>query len=180
MARRNGVSLLVSSLSLICLLVPATAAELPARKPGLWEIKSNTGNPNMPQMSIRECVDTATDQMMQANFGGPNSARQCPQRNIQRSGNAITIDSTCVIAGKTSTSHVVISGDFQSSYTMTITTQPQGAPSGRTMTMVATWVGPCAADQRPGDTIMPNGMKYNIQDVMKGGAPSGAMPPPGH
>jgi hypothetical protein len=47
------------------------------------------------------------------------------------------------------------------------------------MTMTATWLGPCAADQRPGDMIMPGGMKMNILDIQKRGAP-GMMAPPGH
>jgi hypothetical protein len=183
MTRRGSVSLVVSLFSLICLSIPAVAAELPARKPGLWEIKTNTGNPNIPQMSIRECVDAATDKLMQENAGSPNPNRQCSKRDIQKSGDTITIDSTCTIAGRTSDGHVVIAGDFQSTYTMTVTNQSQGAPSGRTMTMVATWVGPCTAGQRPGDTIMSNGMKFNILDAGKGMAPGmspGMAPPAGH
>ena len=31
--------------------------------------------------------------------------------------------------------------------------------------MNAKWLGPCAADQKPGDMIMPNGMKLNIQNL---------------
>jgi hypothetical protein len=179
MTVRNEIPLLVL---LIGIAMPATAAELPSRKPGLWEIKTSMPNApqNVPQMSIRECVDAATDKLMQEKASGPNPARQCSQRDIQKSGDTITIDSTCTVAGRTSKGHVVITGDFQSTYTMTVNTQPEGAPPpGRTMSMVATWIGPCAAGQRPGDTIMSNGMKYNILDAAKGGAP-GMMPPPGH
>jgi hypothetical protein len=179
MTRRGGVSLLVSLLALTCLSVPATAAELPARKPGLWEVKTNTGYPNVPPMSIRECVDAATDQLMQANAAAGVPGRQCSQRNFQKSGDTITMDSACTGAGGPSTGHMVVTGDFQSTYTMTVTTQRQGAPSGHTITMVATWVGPCEAGQRPGDTIMSNGMKFNMLDAAKGGAP-GMAPPPGH
>jgi hypothetical protein len=46
------------------------------------------------------------------------------------------------------------------------------------MTMSAKWLGPCAADQRPGDMIMPNGMKINILDLQKRGVPG--APPPSH
>jgi hypothetical protein len=41
------------------------------------------------------------------------------------------------------------------------------------MTMTAKWLGPCAAGQRPGDMIMPNGMKMNILDLQKGMRPPG-------
>ena len=35
----------------------------------------------------------------------------------------------------------------------------------------ARWVGPCEADQKPGDIIMPNGMKMNMKTMgMFGGS----------
>jgi hypothetical protein len=171
----------VSLLAVLCLSVPAIADEMPARKAGLWEIKTNTGVANMPQVSMKQCIDATTDKMMQNNAGPPGVPKQCTQSNIQKSSNTITIDSTCNIAGRSSTSHMVINGSFDSSYTMTITSQGEGAPAaGRTMTMAATWLGPCAADQRPGDMIMSNGMKMNILDIQKRGAAGMMMAPPGH
>jgi hypothetical protein len=35
------------------------------------------------------------------------------------------------------------------------------------MTIVAKWLGPCTVDQKPGDMIMGNGMKFNILDLQK-------------
>ena len=97
---------------------------------------------------------------------------------MQKSGDKITIDSTCTTAGKTVNSHVVVSGSFDSAYTMTVTTQGDGIPGGsRTSTISAKWLGACPADQRPGDMIMPNGMKMNILDIQKRGVP-GMMAPP--
>jgi hypothetical protein len=34
------------------------------------------------------------------------------------------------------------------------------------MTMEAKWVGPCAKGQRPGDVIMPGGIKINVKQMM--------------
>jgi hypothetical protein len=33
--------------------------------------------------------------------------------------------------------------------------------------LTARWLGPCAADQKPGDMIMPNGTKMNILNMPK-------------
>ena len=163
----------ISILALICLSVPAVAAEMPSRKAGLWEVKTNTGDANVPQVSIRQCVDATTDQMMQSNAGPPGGApRQCTQSNIQKSGDTVTVDSTCTVAGQSKTTHMVITGSFDSAYTMAVIVQ-----SGRTITMNAKWLGPCAADQRPGDMIMGNGMKFNILDAQKRGAPGTMMAP---
>jgi hypothetical protein len=54
---------------------------------------------------------------------------------------------------------------------MTITSQDDATPAGRTMTYSAKWLGPCAADQKPGDMIMADGRKINILEARKGGGP---------
>lgn len=154
--------------------MPAFAAELPTRKAGLWEMKMTASGGHSTQM--QQCVDAKTDRAMQERTGtGPHG--DCSKRDVQTSGTTTTIDSVCTMAGKSLTSHVVITGSFDSDYTMTITSQGEAVPSGRTMTMTAKWLGPCAADQRPGDMIMANGMKMNLFDLQKGIVPPGA---PGH
>jgi hypothetical protein len=44
--------------------------------------------------------------------------------------------------------------------------------------MAAKWIGPCAADQKPGDMIMANGTKINVLDAQKRGSPPGVPRPP--
>src|SRR5271166_739851 len=150
--------------SLIWVLIgamPAKAAELPSRKPGLWEVKTSIGNNAAAARSIKQCIDPGTDQMLQSN-AGPFAAAVCPDRNVQTSADSITIDSTCTVGGKPATAHAVVTGSFDSAYTMTVTSQNEAIPGGKmTMTMEAKWLGACAADQKPGDLIMGNGMKVN-------------------
>jgi len=177
---------LASTLLITLVAMPALAADMPARKAGLWEITTSTGN----RMSIRQCIDAATDQMMQSRAGagpgtgpgagpGAGTPPQCSKRDVQKTGDTVTIDSTCTVAGRTVNTHAVVTGSFGSAYTMTVTSQGDGIPAGAgTMTMSAKWLGPCAADQRPGDMIMPNGMKINILDLQKRGVPG--APPPSH
>jgi hypothetical protein len=157
------------------------AAELPSRKPGLWEMKMNVESRGGAGPTMRQCIDAATDQAMQSSAGAL-AQMTCAKRDVQRTANGITIDSTCTIGGKTATTHAVVTGSFDSAYTMTVTTQGEGAPAGtRTMTMSAQWLGPCAADQKPGDMIMANGMKMNIIEMQRrGGVPGvpGAPLPP--
>jgi hypothetical protein len=173
----TGSALLLLS---VC-VTSAFAAELPTRKAGLWEVKVTTSTGQSVQM--QQCTDATTDQAMQARAGtGPHG--DCSKRDVQRSGSTTTIDSVCTMAGKTLTSHVVVTGSFDSDYTMTVTSQGDAVPAGRTTTISAKWLGACAADQRPGDMIMPNGMKMNIQSppAMPKGmmAPGAAGAPPGH
>jgi hypothetical protein len=171
---------LVAATSLFVLIcaMPAAAAELPSRKPGLWEVKTSIENSNTPARTLQQCIDAATDQMMQSS-AGPFSPAACPGRDVQRSENSITIDSTCTVGGKAATAHSVVSGSFDSAYTMTVTAQSEQIPAGKmVMTMEAKWLGPCAADQKPGDIVMSNGMKINIPEMQKRSIlPSVPLPP---
>jgi Protein of unknown function (DUF3617) len=172
----GGISLF-TLLGLIGALPAGAAEEMPSRKAGLWEVKMSIENRGAPGQAIQQCIDPSTDQMMQSS-AGPLAAGACSKRDVQRSANGMTIDSTCTIAGKTATSHAIVTGSFDSAYTMTVTSQSEGMPGGgMTMTMQAKWLGPCAADQKPGDMIMPGGIKLNILEMQKR-MPSQGIPLP--
>jgi hypothetical protein len=158
-------------------VVPVLAAELPSRKAGLWEVRTSFDNRNGAGLTVRQCIDASTDQMMQSS-AGPMAPAACSRRDVQKSGDTVTIDSTCTLAGKTATSHAAITGSFDNAYTMTVTSQSDALPGGKmAMTVVAKWLGPCAADQKPGDLILGNGAKINILD-MKKRVPSQGVPLP--
>jgi hypothetical protein len=156
----------ISFFVLIC-TTPIRADELPSRKPGLWEVKTRIDIRNVPTVVIQQCIDAATDQMM-LSIAGPYSQDICPKRTVQRSADSITIDSACTFAGKPATAHAVVTGSFDSGYTMTVTSRSDAEP-GNTMTMNidAKRLGPCAADQKPGDMILGNGIKINILNAQK-------------
>jgi hypothetical protein len=160
---------LIGATSILVLIdtMPAPAADSPSRKPGLWQVKTSIENSNAPARVIRQCIDATTDQMMQSS-AGPFAQAACPEREVQRSANSITIDSKCTVGGKTATAHSVVTGSFDSAYTMTVTSQSEDIPGGKMiMTMEAKWLGPCTADQKPGDIVMGNGMKINIPEMQK-------------
>lgn len=69
----------------------ALAADLPSRKPGLWEIKTTIDGRNPPTQVIKQCIDAATDQMT-LSIAGPFSPAVCPKREIKSSGDLITVD----------------------------------------------------------------------------------------
>lgn len=156
----------ISIFVLICTMA-IRADELPSRRPGLWEVKTSIDNRNVAAVLIQQCIDATTDQMMMS-IAGPYSQDVCPKRTVQRSADSITIDSACTFAGKRATAHAVAAGSFDSGYTMTVTSGSEAEP-GNTMTMriEAKWLGPCTADQKPGDMIFGNGIKVNILNAQK-------------
>ena len=66
----------IGAISLVVIgTFPAMAAELPSRKAGLWEVTMSVAGRNLPGGSvIKQCIDAATDQMMQQNAADMRSA----------------------------------------------------------------------------------------------------------
>ena len=155
----------------------AVAADFPARKPGLWEMKMSFESSRAPSQSIQQCIDPATDLMMQSSASNIGS-QNCSKRDVVKSGDTTTIDSVCSVAGRNATSHAVVTGSFDSAYTMTVASKSDVGP-GINMTIAAKWLGPCQGDQKPGDLIMSNGIKMNLRDMANRiGIPGGAPPAP--
>jgi hypothetical protein len=149
--------------------VPAIAADLPTRKSGLWEIRSQmAGMPTQGPMQM--CVDRASDNLMR------ERAREkvdCPVMNIERGAGKVTIHSVCKQAGTTATTDAVVTGDFDSSYRSDMVIRydpPQHGMKETKMQQEARWLGPCKPGQKPGDIMMP-GMPAmnagNMQEMMK-------------
>ena len=157
MSRSGAVLFVVAAFAM-----PAAAADMPSRKAGLWEIKTQVAN---HPTTMRQCIDATTDQAMQSHAA--SSGTNCSRRDVQKTATGMTVDSVCTVAGKTVTSHIVVNGSFDSNYTMAITSEGGVLPAPRTITLEAKWIGPCAADQKPGDTITSNGVKMNIVDMQK-------------
>ena len=165
--------LLLFGLGACLALLPARAAdavELPVRKPGLWEMKMvRTGSP-LPEMTMQHCTDETTDKAMSNGFS-PTSKEVCSKREIQQTPTGYVTDSVCSVGGMSMTAHSEITGDFNSAYTVKSTSHSEGGPTGlprdSTTTIEAKWLGACKSDQRPGDIVMPGGMKMNVRDMEK-------------
>ena len=170
---------------LACILcsTPAFALDMPPRKAGLWEITMKFDGRNIPGQTVKHCIDAATDKLMNSSAGG-SPQQNCDKQDMSHTGGMVVVDSVCHFNGATTTSHAEITGDFNSAYTMHVTSKRQGgpptpglSPTGETsMTIVAKWLGPCAAGQRPGDMIMSNGMKMNVLDLRAPGGAPGRVP----
>ena len=139
---------------------PALALDLPARKPGLWEITmvlTNLGS--TPPTVMQHCIDAATDKQM--NTVGANRRAECSKQDVTRAGDTLVIDSVCQMGPTSVTSHGVVSGNFDSAYTIKVTSKREGGrtvpgvPAETDMTVEAKWPRrACKADQKPGDSMI--------------------------
>ncbi len=159
----------------------AAAQEIPMRRAGLWEVTINHEGRNTPPQTMQQCTDAETDKLMNA-FGGDLSADLCSKQEIKKVGATIVINAVCQIGPMKSTSQSVITGDFNSNYTVKVTSKLEGVPAaaqgaaGGTTTIQARWVGACKPDQRPGDIVMANGQTMNIRELRKMMDRKGAAP----
>jgi len=166
---RQLVSLCLGSCLLA--LLPASAAradELPLRKPGLWEMKMVKSGSMLPSMAIQHCTDETTDKEMSTTIS-PVSKEACSKREVQKTATGYVSDSVCSASGVSMTTHSDITGDFNSAYTVKFTSHTEGAvgPHDITSSIEAKWLGACKPDQKPGDVVMPGGLKMNIHDIDK-------------
>lgn len=172
---RRSLLLLVSCL----VAAPSFALDLPTRKGGLWEMTMDFHNSQLPHQTMKQCTDAGSDRLMNMNFAGSNE-RACSKKDIVKNGSGYVIDSICSFSGMTTTSHAVVTGSFDSAYSVDVTSTRSGGPAvpglpahGEShMTIIAKWVGPCAAGEKPGDVMMSNGMKMNVLDLQKARRPA--------
>jgi hypothetical protein len=136
----------------------ALADEIPSRKPGLWQMTMQP-QAGRPPMQISQCVDAQSEIADRKKAEG---MAQCSRQDVSRSGNVTTIDSNCDIGGRKMESHTVMTMTSDTSYRLDIRTKStppiQGMPDA-TMTQEGRWMGACPADMKPGDMVMPGGVK---------------------
>lgn len=147
----------------------AQAADLPKRKSGLWEIRSQmAGMPASAQMQgpIQMCVDQNSDNVMQDKS---KAKMDCPVMDVRHGAGQTTMHMVCRHNGVTNTTDGVFTGDFESGYKSDMTIRYEPAQHGMKemkMTQEARWLGPCKPGQRPGDILVPGMPRMNMQDMM--------------
>jgi len=137
------------------------AADMPLRKSGLWEIKTETraGGQKMPgPMTMQMCIDQRKDDLTADPRDSREVKQRCSKMDVRRSGDKTLIDSVCSHEGRTVTSHMTISGNMRTDYRMESTSRfapPMEGISTMDSTMSGKWLGPCKPGQAHGSVSMP-------------------------
>jgi len=149
---------------------PEVAAELPARKAGLWEMSVTTtiqGRTPPAQVS-QHCIDAETDKAMRALELRMRQGK-CTGQGIRRKGGEFILDTQCRAGETAFTAHGVSTGSFDADYTTVLTVTRTASPEWPTMppkmtiTTAARWISACKIGQKPGDIVLPDGSKMNIR-----------------
>jgi hypothetical protein len=168
-------AMLLAAVAATLVSVPALGAgmEVPPRKAGQWKIEiipETTGS--APAITTEVCLDADSDKALMQS-GLAMAGGDCQVLSSAKNGDQTVFDSTCTMGPMKTTSHIVISGDFQSSYEMQIISDIEGGPAQlpkhSVMSQKATWTGACTNGMEPGDMLMPGGMKINALKAMNPG-----------
>ncbi len=184
-AQRRGARLAAASPTVAAFAVaaglmigPAAQAQgdgFPARKPGLWEMKSS-GGPLGGNQRMQQCIDARTDDLLrqQSEAGG----QRCDKPKVGRSGADYQTEVVCRRDGLTTTmrGRYAMRGDTGYSGTMQMRFEPaMNGVSEMNMTVEGRWLGACKPGMKPGDVAIEGVPQTNLLNS-EGAAPSRMSP----
>ncbi|MFM8412785.1 MAG: DUF3617 domain-containing protein [Alphaproteobacteria bacterium] len=145
----------------------ATAGdEMPPRKPGLWETTTTVDGRQVGGGKMRQCIDAAIESKLRE--FGRDQEKDCSLREMKREGSGMTLKSVCKMGQSTASTTGKFTGDLTENYRGDLEIKyepPFAGKSEAKMTIEAKWLGPCEAGQKPGDMMLPGGMKMNMGDM---------------
>lgn len=170
--------LLVSALAAPAMAQRKVAADpraaLPARKAGLWEVTVQPHAPNgmggmrQPPQTVRQCTSAKAERVMLLAIlpGQENCGKFQVAKRAGQGGSGHDIAAACKVHDQRVLANVQLRGDLRSVYSGTYRVEYPGAPMGSSgpVDFQGRWLGACAAGQRPGDMVLPNGIKVNVVD----------------
>ena len=120
----------------------------------------------------KQCIDASTDKAMLDAGNNLKSGMgvNCTKNESKKDGEKFIIETDCMMNNTRMVSNIVFEGDFNSAYISTMNTKYDPSFMGQTSMKVVTtakYEGPCQDGQLPGDMILPNGMKMNLNDLGK-------------
>lgn len=165
----------VSSLALAALIVataavPAHAEDaLPARKAGLWELKTTMDEGNGPRdQSLKICIDD----VMEANTIKASIAdhkANCTKYEVTTANGVTVTDSECKYSNRDVVSRTEMSGDFKTdllvkiSSTTSDATKQQSIVVKRTITQTGHYLSESCGDLKGGEAMGEDGHKIAVQ-----------------
>lgn len=161
---------------------PGSAMAAPKLRAGLWRV---TAGGDAPQGVSTMCLDDAVQTRMNvvgAQAAGGNCQETSMSPNPSGGWRYRTVCDYSAMGGGTSVSEGVMTGDLRTAYSSRTTVTTTGAQVEHmngpvNITSEGAYEGPCPADMKPGDMVIPGGMKFNMLEMAEMASKTGAPAP---
>ncbi len=143
---------------------------LPERKAGLWELKTQMDEGNGPSdQTMKMCIDAHMEKnTVQGSIA--DHKENCSTYNVKTENGDTIVDSDCLYNGRKVISSTNMSGDFKSTFKITIqttTTEPEQTAQSvvvkRTITQLGKFVADSCGDLKPGEAQAADGTRVLAQ-----------------
>jgi hypothetical protein len=149
--------------------VAADAPGLPLRKAGRWELKTVMDEGKGPREQVLTmCIDGDMERnTAAASEKGHRDA--CSKYEIKKAGGNTTVTSLCTLHGRKVESATEMTGDFETSFKVTIKSTTSGDHDGQPVTVKRTivqdgrYLGESCGDLKAGEAMGPDGQKIMAQ-----------------
>lgn len=151
---------------------------LPARKSGLWEVTERSddlvlkrpGQAQPKPQTVLQCTRKEDDAYMLLPIKpGRNCSEVKITRRAKSAGGGYDIKTVCYVHDNRVDARMELRGDLESAYSgaydMTYAQTPMDNTGRRVFE--GRWLSACKPGQRPGDTLLPNGITVNVLDDKK-------------
>jgi hypothetical protein len=138
------------------------------RKSGSWEVKRTSTLTREQTRVYQICIDQASDNAL-PQVAEIMTNERCETNKLLREGDKLIVDAVCSLRRPmtTATTHAVITGTFDSAYKIESKSTfdpPIRGKAESSAVVEGKWAGPCKPDQRPGDYILPYGVKVRANE----------------
>ena len=165
----TSVALLVTAYIAFQGTALAADVELPLRKAGKWEQKTTMeeGGKNHEQ-TLTICIDAEMERNTAVNSAGEHKAH-CTKYEVKKDGDKVVIDATCKMNGRDVESFTEMSGDFQNTFDVKISSTTSGMQDSQSISIKRVieqrgkYLGESCGDLKAGEAMGTDGTKVMVQ-----------------
>ena len=100
--------------------------DLPLRKAGLWELQTRTDEGRGPnEQHLTMCVGEEMERQTVSASRAENRSN-CEKYEVNKTAGAMTVDATCTVDMRTTTTHTELTGDFQTTFSVKVQSRTSG------------------------------------------------------
>ncbi len=135
MTRKTASLLTLIAITVSGAALHASDSPLPLRKAGKWEQKTVMEEGGQKQeQTLTICIDAGMERNT-ALASDADHKSQCSKYEVKRDGDEVVIDATCKVNGRDVDSRTEMSGDFQSTFDVKISSTTSGIQESQTVSI---------------------------------------------